>query len=67
MSLGLLSWVWVWVCRGSGSGFAVTGYRDCGLLFFFFCVDIVDYELLVMVVSGVCSAAVVMIMVVEQK
>ena len=61
MSLDLLSWVWVWVCRGSGSGFAVVGYGDCGLLFFFFFlgVDIVDYDLLVMVVSGVCSAVVV--------
>ena len=58
MSLDLLSWVWVWVCCGSGSGFAVAGYGDCGLLFFFG-VDIVDYELLVMVVSGVCSAVVV--------
>ena len=47
MGVGLgFSWVWVWVCRR-------------GLLFFFFLVLMVDYGLRVVVVSSVCSAAVV--------
>ena len=50
--VGLL--VWVWVCC-HGSGFAVAG---C-FFFFFLCVLMVDYGLLVVVVSSVCSAAVV--------
>ena len=52
MGVGLgLSWVWVWVCRH--------GLWGLWVAFFFLGVDIVDYELLVMVVSGVCSAVVV--------
>ena len=47
--VGLLVWVWV-CCHGCGFGFAVVG------CFFFFCVD---YGLLVVVVSDVCSAVVV--------
>ena len=41
---------------GLGLPSRVMGTVGC---FFFFGVDIVDYELLVMVVSGVCSAVVV--------
>ena len=62
MGLGLLSRVWVWVC--CGSGFAAVGCGDCGLILFlfffsFFLVLMVDYGLLVVVVSSVCSATVV--------
>ena len=57
MDLGLLSRVWVWFY--CGFGFAAIGCGDCGLLFFFFWVLMVDYGLLVVVVLGVCSAMVV--------
>ena len=53
--------MWVWVCRGSGSRFVTAGCGDLRLLFFFFfffLVLMVDYGLVV-VVSGVCNAAVV--------
>ena len=43
---------------GLGLPSRVMGTVGC-FFFFFFGVDIVDYELLVMVVSGVCSAVVV--------
>ena len=49
LGLGLL---WVWVCRRRLWGLWVAS-------FFFFLVLMVDYGLLVVVVSGVCSAMVV--------
>ena len=60
---------WVW-CNDLGSRCSGVGLVfDRGLRCFFFLVLTVDYGLLVvvMVVSGVCSATVVVIMVLEQK
>ena len=60
----------VGVCGSVEVGFGSMG-GDMGLLpgifFFLFLVLTVDYGLLVVVVSGVCSAAMVVIVVVEQK
>ena len=53
MAMGLPSWVWVLLAMGLG--FAHGG-RDHGLLHL---VLMVDYGLLVVVVSGVCSVAMV--------
>ena len=51
------------VCGSIGVGFGSVG----GSVGFFFLVLTVDYGFLVVVVLGVCSAAVVVIVVVEQK
>ena len=53
----------VGVCGSVGVGFGSVG----GSVGFFFLVLTVDYGFLVVVVLGVCSAAVVVIVVVEQK
>ena len=53
----------VGVCGSIGVGFGSVG----GSVGFFFLVLTVDYGFLVVVVLGVCSAAVVVIVVVEQK
>ena len=68
---------WVWWCndlgsRCSGVGLVFDRGLLCFVLFcfiylFIFLVLTIDYGLLVVVVSGVCSVVVVMIVVLEQK
>ena len=74
MAVGLPPWVWVLLTMGLGFAHGggdrgllhlvlivlmVDWCYSLSTFFFFFWVSMVDYGLLVVVVSGVCSAAVV--------